>query len=596
MSGGQRWASGSRTGGAAVAFAATAAAALVVAAPGPAHADFEQELVRRVMHERRLTPLADPATAQGLKITRIEVAAVPVFTPADPIPDMLNVFHVTTQERVVRNELLFAEGDEYDEARVEETARNLRAMVVLTTAAVVPFLVEEPGGVGVLVITKDIWSLRHGFVDLFFDSSDFWDSLRVRGALTEMNLFGLNKSVALKYARNRYVKEIGQSYLDRRIVGSRWQLYESVDALFDNETDDVTARGDYQLVRPFFSLDTRFAGQLSFQHDAGRSRALLGNGVASVTLPPEDPAADPADPASQGVDVPHVFDRSSWGAGGSLAWQSAGSLKHRVGLSLATSNQGMTPVDPEALARRADFYDAIRRRPEFSNVLGLSWSLSPTDFHRLRNADVYGITEDFVSGPSASASVGLSSSALGSDNDFARFALSAGWRIVTQRQAVFGVSVGGGWRRQKGVSINKSVGVSAALYTPATLWGRLVWKGGRSTVRDNRHLGFSVFGGDGGLRGHPVGALRGDNSWRSNLEWRSLPLYWKTYQLGAAVYFDSVSAWFEGADEPPPLHGVGVGLRYFLPQFNHRLVRLDLAAPPDNLGQPRFVFSFDQAF
>ena len=57
-----------------------------------------------------------------------------------------------------------------------------------------------------------------------------------------------------------------------------------------------------------------------------------------------------------------------------------------------------------------------------------------------------------------------------------------------------------------------------------------------------------------------------------------------------------MSAWFDGADEPPPLHGVGVGLRYFLPQFNHRLVRLDLAAPPDRLGEPRFVFSFDQAF
>jgi outer membrane translocation and assembly module TamA len=68
-----------------------------------------------------------------------------------------------------------------------------------------------------------------------------------------------------------------------------------------------------------------------------------------------------------------------------------------------------------------------------------------------------------------------------------------------------------------------------------------------------------------------------------------------TYQLGAVAFVDSGAAWFEGAT-PAPLHAVGVGLRWLLPQFNHRLMRLDLAAPVDALQRPRLVFSFDQAF
>ena len=204
---------------------ATPAAALADGPKAPPGADdsFEQRLVRRVAAERGLELMSVEAAA-GRTIARIEVVAVPVFTPADPIPDVLNVFHVTTREHVVRQELLFAQGDAFDPERIEETARNLRSMVVLTTASVEPFRAEG-GDVGVLVVTKDLWTLRHGFVDLFFDPARFSETLRVRGALTEMNLLGLNKSVAIQYARNPWVREIGQTYLDRRVLGSSTTLF-----------------------------------------------------------------------------------------------------------------------------------------------------------------------------------------------------------------------------------------------------------------------------------------------------------------------------------------------------------------------------------
>ncbi len=558
----------------------------VVMSPARARADFEAELVRRVMAERGLVALDDPATAEERIITRIEVAAVPVFTPADPVPDSLNALHVTTREHVIRQELLFGQGDAYDAQVVEETARNLRGMAVLTTAAVVPFAVGDPRGVGVLVVTKDIWSLRHGFVDLFFDPARFSDTLRVRGALTETNLLGLNKSVALRYARDPWTREIGQSFLDRRVLGSRWLFLETVDALFDEETG-ATARGSYQLVRPFYSLDTQLAGQLVFEHDAGTSRALAGAEVSEVVLP--------ARPGAPALSAPRQFDRDTWNGGATVAWQSLGSLKHRLGLSLTTAKRDLTPVEGVPAERREDFFDAIRRRSEFSNVLQLSWALIPTDYHTLRDADVYGVTEDFLAGPQLSASAGLSTSALGSDADFARVAATAGWRVVGRRQLVLGAFLRGGARRQGGGFIDRFVGLDLSMYSPRTAAGRVVWKTSGTLRAANRNQGVVALGGDAGLRGYPLGAVRGDSAWTSNLEWRGRPLYWMTYQLGAVAFVDSGAAWFEGAT-PAPLHAVGVGLRWLMPQFNHRLMRLDLAAPADALERARLVFSFDQAF
>ncbi len=82
---------------------------------------------------------------------------------------------------------------------MEESARNLRALTILSTALTIPFRVPEPDSVGVLVVTKDIWSLRLGWSELLLSS----DAIRARGALTEMNLLGLDKAVALRPAHRR---------------------------------------------------------------------------------------------------------------------------------------------------------------------------------------------------------------------------------------------------------------------------------------------------------------------------------------------------------------------------------------------------------
>ena len=553
------------------------AGALLAALPSAARAaesGFEQRLLRRVLAERGLALHPEP---EGRRIDRIVVVSEPVFTPDDPIPDGLNLLHWTTREHVVRRELLFAEGDVYRREVVEESARNLRKLTILSVALAVPFVVDEPGGVGVCVLTKDVWSLRLGWTKLLYIDG----TLQARGALTEMNLLGLDKDVALRVAHDPWVNELGESYYDRRLLGSRWTLYESVDLLFDEETGTSVA-GAYALIRPFWSLDARWAAQATFSHDARTVRAQHGGDVARIVL-------------GDGTAVDYRYDREYRGGDAVVAVQLGGGWKHRISLGLAAQSLGYVPGPGVPEERRGEFLEAVRLRPERATQVVAGWVWRGTDYRTLRDVETYAITEDFLAGPELELSAGWSDRRLGSELDFVALSGRAAYRWVTARALLLEASVGVSARVQEEGTVDRAETGSVRLFSPSGGWGRMVWRTVVERREDNRTLGLQVLGGDGALRGYPKGAFRGDNAWVSNLEWRTRSWHWATYQLGGAVYWDVGSAWEEG-DQPMVHHGVGLGARVLVPQANRRILRFDLAAPPDDLAAASFVFAFDQAF
>jgi len=553
------------------------AAAACVAPASPAHAvdrGFEQRLVRRVLAQHDLVPHTDP---EGRRIDRILIVTEPVFTPEDPFPDGLNVVHWTTRAHVVRRELLFAEGDPYRREVVEESARNLRGLTILSVATAIPFRVDDPEAVGVLVLTKDVWSLRLGWTKLLYIDG----TLHARGALTEMNLLGMDKNVAIRIAHDPWIDELGQSYYDRRVFGSHWTFLESLDLLFDDETGTGLA-GSYALVRPFWSLDTRWAAQLSFAHDARTLRAQQGGAIARLAL-------------DDGTTYSYQYDRDYWAGDAIVAVQLGGGYKHRISLGLFAESRAYTPNASVPADRREEYLDTIRLRPERTNQLAATWLFRGTDYRTLRDVDTYAITEDFRSGPELELSAGLSDRRLGSDLDFVALSGSAGYRWVTDRALMVAVSQGAATRLQGDSHVDQTLTSSVRLVSPSSSHGRIVWRTAVELRADNRTLGLQVLGGDGALRGHAKGALRGDHAWVSNLEWRSRSWHWATYQVGYTVYWDSGAAWDEG-DRPATHHGVGFGGRVLIPQVNRRLLRFDLAAPPDDPAAFRFVFAFDQAF
>jgi len=112
--------------------------------------------------------VVDPAP-DGKTVGAIQVVNLEVFQPSDGrLLEWFNHFHRTTREHHIRRESLIAPGTPYDQALVDETVRNLRNQSTYDqddtglsgVVAIVPVQTAVPGAVDLLMVTRDLWSLR----------------------------------------------------------------------------------------------------------------------------------------------------------------------------------------------------------------------------------------------------------------------------------------------------------------------------------------------------------------------------------------------------------------------------------------------------
>ena len=142
----------------------------------------------------------------------------------------LNFFHFRTREDVVRQELLFREGDCYEAYRIEECARNLRAFSIFADARILQAPVIDENVIDLHIITRDRFTLRAEI-----SASHNAGTTKNRISVGDKNLFGRNKSLHFSHSK---VEDEGTNrftYKDNRI----WQHY----ALF---TQHEEARGGSQ--------------------------------------------------------------------------------------------------------------------------------------------------------------------------------------------------------------------------------------------------------------------------------------------------------------------------------------------------------------
>src|SRR5688500_19590683 len=108
----------------------------LLSAAQPARADsyYELERTQKLLTRLGLTPDEAP---DGKRIADVQVVRDDVFVEDEIWPSWWNIFHGLTREHIVRRELLFDEGDPYVTARIEETMRNLRGMLIFALVRVV---------------------------------------------------------------------------------------------------------------------------------------------------------------------------------------------------------------------------------------------------------------------------------------------------------------------------------------------------------------------------------------------------------------------------------------------------------------------------
>src|SRR5262249_15469549 len=138
------------------------------------------------------------------------------ITPGALFRGRANVLHVQTREPLLRSFLLFHEGEPFDEARLRETERNLRALDFLRSASVTA---SEPhdGVVDVSVVTEDAFT-----TDFNADFSNDGGRSLYDVDLTQKNLFGSGAEADLRFANGRERNTRSLELLHPALLGAYW--------------------------------------------------------------------------------------------------------------------------------------------------------------------------------------------------------------------------------------------------------------------------------------------------------------------------------------------------------------------------------------
>jgi hypothetical protein len=186
--------------------------------------------------------------------------------------DVVNTIHITTKDWVVRNYLLFEEGDPVESYEISESERLLRESNFFLDSRIRIIPVENSDSVDVRVITKDRWTL---IPQLSFNAQT-----NSYAGFKDDNFLGIGHMLDTRVTHdNDQIVGWGTKtlYTARNLAGSY------IDASAGIETNRRSSLKLLDLSRPFVSLRTRIAGGLSLQWNS--SKLLYVTSGSSSLLP-----------------------------------------------------------------------------------------------------------------------------------------------------------------------------------------------------------------------------------------------------------------------------------------------------------------------
>jgi hypothetical protein len=538
---------------------------------------YEQHRTERLLNEMALEPALLP---EGRRIAWVRIVSDDVFVEDEVWPNWPNWFHGTTKEGVVRQELLFAEGESYREARIEETMRNLRGMGIFALVRIVPVAVVGSSDVGVLVHTRDIWSLR---LETAFEATTFVDQLVVN--IAERNLLGRNKTLALTLNLLPQSYGLSQYYYARRVWGSSVSLQERAGVITNRQ--DGRPEGSVwlaQLGQPYYNLQQRLSWRLYFAYDDYIARKRSGKEVRRIDGPNVGPEL--GDPK--------------------LAWRQRDLLTNLLGsirvgeVTKQTFSVGWDarrvytrPVaETELVPELANWFRSeILPKPRTEVGPIVSYELLTARFATFENLSTYGQSENVRIGPSATFTTRLPLSAFGSNTDSWVVAMSAG---MAHAAGGFWLDskVEGRARYEGARLVDQRLELMVRGASPILFRAfRLVARSYLEARRRDRYNTFVALGASNGLRGYISQQIGGNGASRflTNVELRTMPLEWQAVHIGAVLFYD-VGTVFKAVSDARLYHAVGLGVRVLFPQFNRYPFSVDAGTSwdPDFRMVPTF--------
>ena len=397
--------------------------------------------------------------------------------------------------------------------------------------------------INISVETRDHWSL---IPKLSFTRSG--GENRVGFEVTEANLFGLGKELAVAFQQGTVRDQKILEYKDKHVLGSRQQLTLQ----WQDNTDGERQFIDFTL--PFYSFNSTRAWRVAVDNTQFLSRLYTDREITTI------------------YDLDHRFIDLNIGRSTGLQ----GDTLHRYWIGVRFDETKLVDVsDGDA---PADFPD---RRFVYPYV---AWQLQRPHYVKQNNLFMMDQVEDVSLGHFFETRVGFASKSFDSSDD--ALVLYAEYRK--------------GWQRGNSLGLFKThlnTYRFADDFANTILRPQLQWFWFQSNNRTlflsaKAALGNKLFaenqflaGGNNGLRGYPLRMQGGDKRVLFSAEQRwYLHWYpWNLVRIGAAAFVDAGSAWIaaDGAD-PEWLANAGIGLRILSTrQANAPVTHIDLALPFD---------------
>jgi hypothetical protein len=564
-------------------------------APPPAeratiYSAYEEETITDVL--ARLHRERDPSP-EGKTIERVDIVPLRVFERRDLVPGLVmwaNVFHATSRQYVIRRELLLNEGDQYQQVLVDDTIRNLRRLPQLSAVLVVPTVGSAPDRVGVVVITKDVWSLRLGWnISLTPGGVELFEM-----APAEWNFLGTHQTLSGHFVYLPESYTFGLGYSVPRLGTSRVALTAAVDVIVNQASGKPEGwAGSVVAGQPIYSGLTEWAWDESVVWQDSPLRRYV-NARLSRYLDPATGLTIPFEYRARQYSTVHEVTRS-------FGWD----VKHDITFGATIEkNQFLvqTPgADPQTVR---DFI--AKYVPHSDTRVGPSilYHSYTKRYVRMIDFDTLALQEDHALGHNVVLSVFPSFHALGSTRDVVSLYEGLQYTFAV-RDGLFRASFESTTEPEPTRIADAAIQPTAHFVSPSILkLGRIVLDG-TMVYRWRNYLNQSAtLGGGDRLRGYPTNFFVGKQLVTYNVELRSRPVEILSCQIAGVGFFDAGDA-FTGWSDFAAYQSVGVGLRALFPWLDKVVFRADLGFPIERpldpvAGAPiaplAFFISFGQAF
>jgi len=524
----------------------------------------------------------DPSP-EGKTVGKVYVVNQDVFSKRDWYFQLLNVFHWTTRSYILEREMLLKPGMVYDPALVEESTRNLQnptgimlggknvgSPELSSVVVLLPLKSPVPGKVDLLLVTRDIWSLRfnsnfeyQGNALTLFESS-----------LSENNVFGRRKYLSMGFSFDQGKYYYGPTYFDPNIRGTRLTLYAS--AIFYNSRETGKYEGNAQLASlryPLYSLASRWGGGIDVTHQDNVARGFRGNSIRLVDL-----SGTP-----QVEMLPYEYRRRATSVDASGVRSFGLNVIQRVtaGYLVDRRRSEVLPDFPGDAATAETFLSQWAPTDEQRSEPYMRYEMFTPRYIVMRDLDTFDLRENKRLGPFFRARVSEGIPAFGASFAALGVAVAAGAAVAPGGGYLsLSTEASGRYWYDDGRWIDQEVGVK--MYAASPLMDglfRLIVGVQYDAKRADTLNTPLVLGGSNGMRAYQVGEFLGTTAVVGHMEVRTAPVpAIFSQRLGAVAFYDVGHA--AASFDDLLLHNdVGLGVRWLIPQFNSTVLRIDWAVP-----------------